>query len=468
MNGLFRAWTWKASPDGKDRELLRLEKLADETREKLKKLKEHGRQVRNHRLESLDALETRRMTLQEIFKRMEKELAEKDVDIYADILAEAFGERVIYAHRAIGMEALLCQFMHQMLAKQHQLKILRRTGKDLQKLYQTHKTQNREEFHSYEALAVHLETMRLTLEAQYDDIFAAQHSLLARFHHVEAGGTMTNYKIVKQPPPNKNGLNEKRKALPPTPPTTTTSTSSTLTTIPAKRYLGIDSPPVVPRATSGGGGDSDDDDKEFVNILLTDETPNSQSSPNRTWTGVSPTRNGTAAPQPSDFLYKQKPSESTTSQMTIPSSPKKRMNGTTSPVPLPTSPPTTTTESISSPQQISARNRRREIEQKRLAAGRGHGRSIGYDDPDMRKAREKLRALEASRTVNTTTNNGPSSTTVSSNNVNNTSDTRLTMNDRVSPGVAGRYTGRKDVKDSNFLASSQQRWNNSRGNGIGH
>lgn len=325
MGDLFRSW--QATPTSKDPELQRLEKEVEEARKKIHVLKEEGRQRRARRLESLDALETRRMTLQEIFKRMEKELAEKDVDDYADVLAEAFGERVIFAHRAIGLEALLCQFMHQMLAKQHQLKILKKSGKDLQKIYQGHKNQNREEFHSYEALAVHLETMRLSLEAQYDDIFAIQHSLLARLHHVEAGGTMTNYKIVK---PEGGSKQKKKPEL-----------------VVSNKHAGNS-----PKGKYTTSGDSDDDEKAMMEDIL--------SGKDMQEVNLDGDSNYEAAP-PSEMFLKQ------------------------------TSIPSRTSE------QKSARDRRREIEQKRLAAGRGSSRNTGYDDPDKDKARGKMRELEASR-----------------------------------------------------------------------
>ena len=325
MSGLFRSW--KPSPTGKDPEIQRLEKEAAETRQKIAALREQGRQRRAHRLQSLDALETRRMTLLEILKRMDKELADKNVDDYADVLAEVFGERKIFAHRAIGLEALLCQFMHQMLAKQHQLKIMKRSGKELQKLCQTHKNRNREEFHSYEALAVHLETMRLSLEAQYDDIFAAQHSLLARLHHVEAGGTMTNYKIVKP-----GGMNMKKKA--PKKPTLTVSKKHSI------------SPKNKAPTPTNDTGESDDDDALMQSILIgKDEELHDSRSEARKSTDRRSDAGGNSNSK-------------------------------------------------------SARDRRREIEQKRLASGRGSNNSsssIHFEETDKDKVREKMRELEAQR-----------------------------------------------------------------------
>lgn len=184
---------WKTST--KDAEVVKLEEKSRKVRQEVHELRERGRKLRLHRLEALDALEMRRVTLAEIFKRMDKELMGEDVYTYADVLAEVFGERKIFAHRAIGLESLLCQFMHQMLAKQHQLKIIKKSAKDIQNHYKKYKDQNRDEFHSFEALAVQLEASRLSLEAMYDDIFAAQHSLLAQLKHVETHGNMTNYSI---------------------------------------------------------------------------------------------------------------------------------------------------------------------------------------------------------------------------------------------------------------------------------
>ncbi len=330
MNGLFRAW--KPSPKGQDPVIQRLEKEAEETRQKIAQLREQGRQRRAHRLQSLDALETRRMTLIEILKRMDKELQTKDVNDYADTLAEVFGERKIFAHRAIGLEALLCQFMHQMLAKQHQLKIMKRTGKALYKFYQMHKTQNREEFHSFEALAVHLETMRLSLEAQYDDIFAAQHSLLARLNHVEAGGTMTNYKIVKSVD------NEKPKMKP-------TMTIS-------QKYLATIQTPKTPSHYNSGG--LEEDDVLMKHVLTGDDDISSI---------------------PTDSLQNIDLDDS----KSIPTSPRRP------------------TSRLSDAGSKSARDRRREIEQRRLASGRKGIRNDGLEDPDKERARERLRQLEAKR-----------------------------------------------------------------------
>jgi hypothetical protein len=186
-NVVFQDWSQPATPK-QDPEVLTLEAEVTITRSELKKMQETGRQVRLNRLQTLDALETKRVTLTEILRRMENELF-KDTDVYkyGDVLAEVFGERTIFAHRALGLEALLCQFMHQMLAKQHQLKIIKKAAKDIQKLYQKHKSNLKDEFYSFEAQAVQLEASRLTLEALYDDVFTSQHRLLAKFMDVVEG-----------------------------------------------------------------------------------------------------------------------------------------------------------------------------------------------------------------------------------------------------------------------------------------
>lgn len=186
---------WGATVSSNDPGLVKLESQLTEARNELHATREKGRKLRVNRLESVNALETRLVTLTAILNRMEKELMDEDVYTYGDILAEVFGERKIYEQRAIGMEATLCQLMHQMLFRQHQLKIMKKSAKDVQSRYKKYKQQNKDEYHSYDTLAVKLEASRLTLEAQYDDIFAAQHSLLAQLKHVEAFGTMTNYSI---------------------------------------------------------------------------------------------------------------------------------------------------------------------------------------------------------------------------------------------------------------------------------
>jgi len=199
---VFRGW----SPSKSTPEIEKVTSEIDKARLQLHELREHGRQIRLHRLQALDALETRRVTLMEILRRMEKELQDKDVYEYGDVLAEVFGERKIFAHRAVGLEALLCQYMHQMLAKQHQFKIMKKAGKDIEDRYRKSKLHNMDDFHSFDALCVQLEASRLSLEAIYDDIFASQHRILAQLKQVESGGVMTNYSI---PSPEKKASNKR-------------------------------------------------------------------------------------------------------------------------------------------------------------------------------------------------------------------------------------------------------------------
>jgi hypothetical protein len=191
---LYRSWNHAYSTKS-DPEILKLEDQAHQTRVKLHELRERGKRSRLHRLQDLDALEMRRVTLAEILKRMKNELKAKDVHSYGDVLAEVFGQRKIYAHRAIGLESLLCQMMHQMLAKQHQLKIIKESGKTIQQFYKQQKIRNQDEFHSYDALAVQLEAARLSLLAMYDDIFAQQHRVLAMLKDLKPEGTTANYTI---------------------------------------------------------------------------------------------------------------------------------------------------------------------------------------------------------------------------------------------------------------------------------
>eukprot|EP00980_Cylindrotheca_fusiformis_P015802 scaffold4617_cov106-Cylindrotheca_fusiformis.AAC.3 len=194
---LYRSWNHSYNTKS-DPEILKLEDESHKARLELNALRERGNQKRLRRLQELDALEIRRVTLSEILKRMEKELKEKDVHYYGDVLAEVFGQRKIYAHRAIGLESLLCQMMHQMLAKQHQLKIVKQFGKIIQQFYKQHKIRNKDEFHSYSALAVQLEAARLSLLAMYDEIFAQQHRVLAMVKDLRPEGTVANYTIPNQ------------------------------------------------------------------------------------------------------------------------------------------------------------------------------------------------------------------------------------------------------------------------------
>jgi hypothetical protein len=189
-SNLFRGWS---APNGKTNdELVRLEQQTQQARLEVNRLKEHGKQVRLHRLQALDALQTRQSTLTEILRRMEAELQGTDVFVYGDVLAEVFGERKIFAHRAIGLESLLCQFMHQMLAKQHQLKIMKKAGKDIMSMMKKHKMQFNNDFFSFEALAVQLEVSRINMEALYDDIFTSQHRILARLKNEAPKASPTN------------------------------------------------------------------------------------------------------------------------------------------------------------------------------------------------------------------------------------------------------------------------------------
>jgi hypothetical protein len=249
---MFRQWT----PPKCDPEIARLEKETQKIRQQIHDLRDYGRQKRLNRLQALDALETKRVTLTEILRRMDKELEEKDVYKYSDILAEVFGERKIFAHRAIGLESLLCQFMHQMLAKQHQLKIIKKSAKDIQSKYKKYKLHNKNEFHVYEALAVQAEASRLSLEAIYDDIFASQHRMFALLHQGEAGeGTITNYSK-----PNNNTKKLEKKA---------SLTVSTKHPVSREDYDGAQTPDSdgaqTPDSTDGG---NESDDYEAARDIL--------------------------------------------------------------------------------------------------------------------------------------------------------------------------------------------------------
>ena len=176
QKNLLRKW----SPSLKgDVELKRIDEMIRQARDDIQRQKDHGRQMQIRQSQEMDALETRQVTLTEILRRMEQELKDKDVYEYGDVLAEIFGERKIFAARAIGLESLLCQLMHQMLAKQHQLKIMKRAGKDIQSTMKKHKMHYNDQKYSYEALAVQLEVSRLNMEAIYDEVFTSQHRILA-------------------------------------------------------------------------------------------------------------------------------------------------------------------------------------------------------------------------------------------------------------------------------------------------
>lgn len=191
---LFRSWNHSHNSK-MDSEVLRLEEEAHKTRMKIQQLRAKGKKTRLHRIEALDALEMKKMTLVEILKRMDKELKEKDVYSYGVILAKVVGERNKDNHKARCLEALLIQLMHQMLTKQHQLKIMKQSAKKTQQMYKQHKIRNKDEFHSYDALAVQLEAARLSLEAMYDDIFAHQHRIFAKVNNLNTEGKTTNYTI---------------------------------------------------------------------------------------------------------------------------------------------------------------------------------------------------------------------------------------------------------------------------------
>ncbi|KAL3941212.1 MAG: hypothetical protein SGBAC_004387 [Bacillariaceae sp.] len=164
----------------------------------LHEIRRKGQQLRSNRSQELDALEMRRMTLVEILKRMENELKDKDPVKYGKVLAKVFGERrVKVQQKARGMESRLCQLMHQMLAKQHQLKIMKSSAKAVQQLYKDHKFRNKDEFHSYDALSLKLEAARLSLLAMYDDVFAQQHRVLAMLQDRKTEGTVSNYTLPK-------------------------------------------------------------------------------------------------------------------------------------------------------------------------------------------------------------------------------------------------------------------------------
>ena len=184
----FSSSTFQNNPKA-DAQITNLEVDIENARLQLHHLKQRGKQQRSLHLQSLDALETRRLSLQEILRRLDQEFNDRNVYEYGDVLAEVFGERKIYAHRAIGLEALLCQFMHQMLAKQHQLKIVKAAGKELSTLYKSQLHKLKDAVHSYEALAIQTEASRFFLQALYEDVFASQHKLLQRLLDIEQGGT---------------------------------------------------------------------------------------------------------------------------------------------------------------------------------------------------------------------------------------------------------------------------------------
>jgi hypothetical protein len=337
---LYRSWN-RAYNTKSDPEILKLEDQAHKIRVKLHELRERGKQIRLHRLQELDALDMRRVTLAEILKRMEKELKTKDVYSYGDVLAEVFGQRKIYAHRAIGLESLLCQMMHQMLAKQHQLKIMKESGKIIQQFYKQHKIRNKDEFHSYDALAVQLEAGRLSLLAMYDDIFAQQHRVFAMMKDLKPEGTTANYTI-------------------PTPENKTTKPTLFVST---KHQVSVEDLASPESLVSGG----DHDDYQSAMNILEEE---SLSSGRKTSPRVK-------VPPHGAFLHAEKIETK------------------------PVSPSTT-----KDPKVKSARGRRREIEQLRLARVLGtaaaprNSSAIAApleEEPDAKSHRQRMRELEAVR-----------------------------------------------------------------------
>mmetsp|Transcript_38117 Transcript_38117/g.92253 ORF Transcript_38117/g.92253 Transcript_38117/m.92253 type:complete len:407 (+) Transcript_38117:26-1246(+) len=193
---LYRSWNHSYNTKS-DPEILRLENESHKTLVALHEIRRRGQQIRSNRSQELDALEMRRMTLVEILKRMENDLRDKDSVKYGKVLAKVFGERKVKVQKAKGMESRLCQLMHQMLAKQHQLKIMKNSAKAIQQLYKDHKLRNKDEFHSYDALSVKLEAARLSLLAMYDDVFAQQHRVLAMLQDRKTEGTVSNYTLPK-------------------------------------------------------------------------------------------------------------------------------------------------------------------------------------------------------------------------------------------------------------------------------
>ncbi|CAJ1946087.1 unnamed protein product [Cylindrotheca closterium] len=193
---LYRSWNHSYNTKS-DPEILRLENESHKTLLALHEIRRKGQQIRSNRSLELDALEMRRITLVEILKRMETELRDKDSGKYGKVIAKVVGERKVKLQKATGMESRLCQLMHQMLAKQHQLKIMKNSAKAIQQLYKRHELRNKDEFHSYDALSLKLEASRLSLLAMYDDVFAQQHRVLAILQDKKTEGTVSNYSLPK-------------------------------------------------------------------------------------------------------------------------------------------------------------------------------------------------------------------------------------------------------------------------------
>jgi hypothetical protein len=295
---------------------------------------------------------------------MEKELNERDVYEYGDILAEVFGERKIFAHRAVGLEALLCQYMHQMLAKQHQLKIMKKAGKDIQNHFKRHKLQNKDDFHSYDALAVQLEASRLSLEAMYDDIFASQHRILAQLKHVESGGNMTNYSV---PTPQLKSYQHQQK------PNLQIST---------KHAIEDDDRNLIPLTPSMGDDTVAADMAAAIDVLSMSPNGDNQTTSQDVYFSSSNVSVSAQATSVASGLRHNTPGPRTVNARTG--------TGTGTSID-----PTSTAKSNKrfSDGGKSARERRREIEQKRLA--RPSSNRFSMDDEDAQKARNRMRQLEA-------------------------------------------------------------------------
>ena len=259
-----------------------------------------------------------------------------------------------------------------MLAKQHQFKIMKQAGKDIQNLYKKHRLQNKDDYYSYEALAVQCEASRMTLEAIYDDIFAAQHSLLAKLKHVESGGNMTNYSI----PSPSSSSNQQNAAI--------ATNQSNQTTQPQEDGQQF--------ATS-----QDDDLEDITSSLKMLKTP------------MAPLAESTN----SSFIPSFRTGQSSTPQST----------STTSTVTTATSAPIKLSSSNESNNSTvkSVRERRREIEQKRLArptpqsasGGTYSTGTMGGMESPNNYARTRLREIESARMVSpslagaTTSKGGP-------------------------------------------------------------
>jgi hypothetical protein len=136
-------------------------------------------------------------------KKKEKKIG-LNVYFFLSFFFFSFSKRILLILLIFMHSFNFIQYMHQMLAKQHQLKIMKQAGKNIEDHYRKNKSNNKDDFHSFEALCVQLEASRLSLEAIYDDIFASQHRILAQMKQVDPGN-MTNYSI-----PSKSKENNKQ------------------------------------------------------------------------------------------------------------------------------------------------------------------------------------------------------------------------------------------------------------------